>query len=239
MKWCIVPEVRDEMAKNCVRGGRGGHRGSSAPGTPANINSIGRASKMGETGSTIKGKRSPQSPPSSAFQSHGPQFTPDRRGRPAVQDDLPGDGSPLPRHRRPNTSALGLSENAPGSPPALSSSYLQEESGSMQTPAPHRVIPHLAPPSTAQRPSQHMPTSSPAPFWKFAELGGATPMKGPAFDMSPTKGGDLGVPPSSSPPPARASAASPSRNGRSTKLEAIEADEAGEDEEEGGFDLSR
>lgn len=108
----------------------------------------------------------------------------------------------------------------------------------MQTPAPHRVIPHLAPPSTAQRPSQHMPTSSPAPFWKFAELGGATPMKGPAFDMSPTKGGgDLGVPPSSSPPPAHR--ASPSRNGRSTKLEVIEADEAGEDEEEGGFDLSR
>ncbi|CAG8980415.1 hypothetical protein HYALB_00003980 [Hymenoscyphus albidus] len=242
MKWCIVPEVRDEMAKNCVRGGRGGHRGSSAPGTPANLNSIPRVSKNGETGSTVRGKRTSRSksPPSSALHTHGPQFTPDRGGRPLAQDDLPGDGSPLPRHRRTNNGALGLSGNAPGSPPALSSSYLQEEAGSMQTPAPHRVIPHLAPPSTAQRPSQHMPTSSPAPFWKYADIG-TTPMKGPAFDASPTKGGgDLGVPPSSSPPPPRRAAAmSPTRDGKSGRLVAIEADEAEDDEEEGGFDLSR
>ena len=146
--------------------------------------------------------------------------------------DLPGDGSPLPRHRKTNHSQFGLSDNAPGSPPVLTSSYMQEEGASLVTPAPARVHPRLAPPSTAQRPSQHMPTSSPAPFWKYAEFGN-TPMKGVGLDSSPIKGGAAPAPPSSSPAPAR----SPIRNGTPAKPAAPEPEEVEEEDE--GFDLTK
>lgn len=241
MKWHIVPAHRDEMARNCVRGGRGGHRGS--PGSPSNLGLLTRASRAAaENGSEIK--RSPRSgsPPPSSYPSNAPQYTPDRGGRlDNSLHDMPGDGSPLPRHRRQH--GYGLSDNAPGSPPVLSSSYLQEEGSSFVTPAPHRVHPRLAPPSTAQRPSQHMPTSSPAPFWKFAEYGN-TPLKGPAFDSSPVKGPSAaaGVPPSSSPAPARrSSVASPTRNGAPASEEPKQEEPAADEiEEEGqGFDLAK
>jgi hypothetical protein len=83
-----------------------------------------------------------------------------------------------------------------------------------------------------------MPTSSPAPFWKYADIGN-TPVKGAAFDLSPAKGtsADAEIAPSSSPAPARRSPlASPTRNGASVKQEAL-ADDL-EDENE-GFDLTR
>jgi hypothetical protein len=158
------------------------------------------------------------------------------------------DGSPLPRMAKPlATSSLSLSEkapalsdNAPGSP-TLTSSYIQEDGASFVTPAPHRVHPRLAPPSTAQRPSQHMPTSSPAPFWKYADIG-STPLK-PAQDLSPSK--VLGrLPQSSSPPPvlsrarrtSKSPAASPTRHSR-----AVVDDHPSptEPEEDRGFDLTR
>ncbi|CZR54414.1 related to forkhead protein [Phialocephala subalpina] len=247
MKWHIVPAHRDEMAKNCVRGGRGGHRGS--PNSPANLGSLSRASKAAaaDRGSE-RSHRSPRSgsPPLSSYPSNAPQFTPDRGGRlSGALHEMPGDGSPLPRHRRQHGGAFGLSDNAPGSPPVLSSSYMQEEASSFVTPAPHRVHPRLAPPSTAQRPSQHMPTSSPAPFWKYADVGNTpftsnTPMKGLAFDSSPVKASNTGagVPPSSSPAPARrSSAASPTRNGAAVKPEEPAIDEI--EEEDHGFDLTK
>ena len=232
MKWCIVPDVRDEMAKNCIKGGRGGHRGSSQPNSPA---SYGRPNNMtGEPSSAYK--KTSNSPPSS-YPSNARQHTPDR-GRQlsrSMNEDAPADGSPLPRQRRPQSNTYGLPD-LPGSPTVLSSSYQQQEDGtSLTTPAPHRVHPHLAPPSTAQRPSQHMPTSSPAPFWKYADLS-TTPMKGSSFGSSPTKGGDEAgaVPPSSSPP--RASAASPSKNGTSDNLPVPEVEEI--EEEDQGIDLT-
>lgn len=61
------------------------------------------------------------------------------------------------------------------------------------TPAPQRQHPRLAPPSTNQLPSSYLPTSSPAPFWKYVQFG-STPAK--PNDYSPSK--DLT---SSSPPP--------------------------------------
>lgn len=221
MKWCIVPEAREEMLRTCNRGGRGGHRGSSAPGSPANLGIMGRASGEGLTNPDSAQKRSPfsHSPPMTSYPSNAPQYTPDRPGQlSSTRDQLPGDGSPLPRHRRPPSNSYGLSDNVPGSPPALSSSYLQDDSNSLVTPAPHRVQPYLAPPSTAQRPSQHMPTSSPAPFWKYADQ---TPMGGAgAFDFSPIKGSGVSnaaVPASSSPVPARKNS-SPVRNGTPAKV---------------------
>jgi hypothetical protein len=231
MKWCIVPEARDEMAKNCVRGGRGGHRGSSAPGSPSNLGYLARASR------DTPQKRSPRSksPPLSSYPSNAPQFTPERGNLSnSLQDQLPGDGSPLPRHRRPQGNAFGLSDNIPGSPPILSSSYLQEEGNTLVTPAPHRIHPRLAPPSTAQRPSQHMPTSSPAPFWKYADIGN-TPLRGSTFDSSPIKGSGAApaIPASSSPAPV--ASGSPTRNGTPVKRELTNVEEL--DDENQGFDL--
>ncbi|EKD13060.1 fork head domain-containing protein [Drepanopeziza brunnea f. sp. 'multigermtubi' MB_m1] len=232
MKWHIVPEMYEEMVRTCWRGGRGGHRGSPGTGSPA-------AFSGARKDPTQKTKRSPPSgsPALSSYPSTGPQMTPDRGGpqlpRPA-EEDVPGDGSPLPRHKRPAGNSFGLSDNAPGSP-TLSSSMVHEDS--FVTPAPHRVHPRLAPPSTAQRPSQHMPTSSPAPFWKYADIG-STPMRAPAFDLSPVKGsaGPL-LPPSSSPAPVRrVSAASPTRNSMPVKQD---IPEDLEDDEDQGFDLAR
>ncbi|PQE30647.1 hypothetical protein CJF32_00008975 [Rutstroemia sp. NJR-2017a WRK4] len=241
MKWCIKPEYQEEYKKTSIRAGRGGHRGSSQPASP--INTTSRGSKEAtEPGSVFREKRSPGSgsPRMSSYPPNAPQFTPDRAPQVRLPlEEFPGDGSPLPRHRRSHN---GLSDNIPGSPPTLSSSYQQDDGNTFVTPAPHRVHPHLAPPSTAQRPSQHMPTSSPAPFWKFADIGN-TPLKGgSAFDISPIKGSKSGLvlhPPSSSPPPMRrASAMSPTRNGPPVKLQIPDVDEL-EEEEERGFDLSR
>jgi hypothetical protein len=235
MKWQIKPDYVDEMSRNCQRAGRGGQRGSPG-GSPGGMGLLARSSKDLGDSSAQRTKRSPRSgsPPLSSYPSSAPQFTPDRRGQ--LQDDLPGDGSPLPRHRRSHGNTFGLSDNAPGSP-VLSSSYQQEEGNSFVTPAPHRVHPRLAPPSTAQRPSQHMPTSSPAPFWRYAEFG-STPMKAPAFDLSPAKDSNAPAgPPSSSPAPARKSAAaSPSRNGP-VKQEVASVEDI--EEEDQGFDLTR
>lgn len=241
MKWCIVPDVRDEMIKNCNRSGRGGHRGSSAPGSPASAQFMNRTSRDmlgGDPGSTQK--RSPDSGSpmlGSSYPANGSQFTPDRGGYLPTSrgENVPGDGSPLPRNRRPQKNAFGFSDNAPGSPPVLSSSYLPEDS-TFITPAPHRVHPRLAPPSTAQRPSQHMPTSSPAPFWKYAEIGN-TPMKIASFESSPIKGPSTigAIPQSSSPAPPLAS---PTRNGTPAKRDLPPVEDL-EDEEGQSFDLTK
>lgn len=228
--------------KNCNRSGRGGHRGSSVPGSPSSAQFLNRTSRdmFGADPGSIR-KRSPHSGSpllGSSYPATGSQFTPDRSGYLSAsrEEHLPGDGSPLPRHRRPQKITFGFSDNAPGSPPVLSSSYLPEESNSFITPAPHRVHPRLAPPSTAQRPSQHMPTSSPAPFWKFAEIGN-TPLKGPGFESSPIKSSNAAgvMPPSSSPAPA---VASPTRNGTPAKRELPSVEDL-DDEEGQSFDLTK
>ncbi|QSZ30566.1 hypothetical protein DSL72_000122 [Monilinia vaccinii-corymbosi] len=241
MKWAIKPECYEATrALAYAPAGRGGHRGSSQPASP--ITASGRDIKDEfDPSSAIKAKRSPGSgsPRMNLYASHGAQLTPDRAPQvQLLQDGYPGDGSPLPRHRRTQNSAIGLSDNIPGSPPILSSSYQQDEGNSLVTPAPHRVIPRLAPPSTAQRPSQVMPVSSPAIFWKFAA--GDPPSRGfGGYDSSPIKAFNS-VLPSSSPPPMRRrlSAMSPTRMGASEKLEVSDADEP-EEEEEQKFDLAK
>jgi hypothetical protein len=235
MKWCIVPESRDEMIRACAKGGRGGHRGSSIPNSPANFENLRAAKDNGAPSSGPRRKRSSRSG-SPGFPSTATQLTPDRKTQLSrALDETPGDGSPLPPHKRPRGN-FGLSENLPGSPPPFSSSYMQEEGNSFVTPAPHRVHPRLAPPSTAQRPSQVMPTSSPAPFWKYADIGN-TPMKGSSFESSPIKGSHRQLPPSSSPPPLRrSSAASPSRGSGQVKAELPGMLDI--EEEDKGFDLT-
>ncbi|KAI1374650.1 hypothetical protein F4677DRAFT_163241 [Hypoxylon crocopeplum] len=245
MKWEIVQEARDEMIRVAYKGGRGGHRGSSAPSSPSQPSQLsyithGPRDVTGrEPASTRKRKASPvASPPPNPSISLS-QVTPDRKYLPTGPTSFQ-DGSPLPRRKPLDGSSSFAADTLPHSPPTLSSSYLQDESASFVTPAPHRVHPRLAPPSTAQRPSQHMPTSSPAPFWKYADIN-STPLKSLQYDMSPLK--PLGLPNSSSPPPAghdRSPVASPSRptrSGRATTQERSTVME--DDEEEGGFDLTK
>ncbi|KAI1094673.1 hypothetical protein F5B19DRAFT_20790 [Rostrohypoxylon terebratum] len=241
MKWEIVPEARDEMIRVAYKGGRGGHRGSSAPSSPSQPSQLSyithgpRDVSTREPASARKRKASPiaSPPPKSALTLSQVTVTPDRKYVPAESANFQ-DGSPLPRRK-----GLGAADALPQSPPTLSSSYLQDEGASFVTPAPHRVHPRLAPPSTAQRPSQHMPTSSPAPFWKYADIT-STPLKSLQYDMSPSK--PAGLPNSSSPPAARdrSPIGSPTRVTRPPRLEAQEkAAPADDEEEEGGFDLTK
>lgn len=241
MKWQIVPEVRDDMVRNAYKGGRGGHRGSSNPSSPNQLNYITQGPKdmaAKEPGSSRKRKVSPSGSPQPRSSLRNAHMTPDRSSRRLESEDttLAADGSPLPRVRKnAAASSASLSETVPRSP-TLTSSYLQEEGASFVTPAPLRVHPKLAPPSTAQRPSQHMPTSSPAPFWKYAEIG-STPLKPAQFDLSPSRTIG-GMPQSSSPPPdhSKSPVASPSRGAKKEPEEPAKVEEV---EEDGGFDLTK
>jgi forkhead protein FKH len=255
MKWQLVADQRDDMIRAAWRGGRGGHRGSSNPSSPSQLNYITQGPRdmaAKEPMSARKRKVSPSGSPLPASSLREVQTTPIRAARKPLPDEAGGpggDGSPLPRVRKDAdedaSKPSGLGETGTGSP-TLTSSYLQDEAASaLITPAPHRVHPKLAPPSTAQRPSQHMPTSSPAPFWKYADIG-STPLKPPAqVDSSPTRDAKMvpasaaaAPPPQSSSPPPREQLASPSRTLRA------EPSEPGtsvppEAEEDRGFDLTK
>ncbi|KAF2824992.1 hypothetical protein CC86DRAFT_295898 [Ophiobolus disseminans] len=102
------------------------------------------------------------------------------------------ESSPMVDPVKPSVS--GLKGEAANSPPTLysdnnSNMYGNQDSNRMNhalvTPLVTRHAPRLAPPSTAQMPSQYMNFSSPAPFWKFIDLP-STPARGP-LDLSPIK----------------------------------------------------
>ncbi|KAF6843674.1 fork head domain-containing protein [Colletotrichum musicola] len=246
MKWQLVPDAREEMTRSAFKGGRGGHRGSSAPSSPSQLNYITHGPRdvtSREPASMRKRKVSTTGSPPPSSSLAAAQSTPDRSTRRLAPPStaLTADGSPLPRPRKGGASASAgfTSASYNDQSPTLTSSYLPDEGPSFVTPAPHRVHPRLAPPSTAQRPSQHMPTSSPAPFWKYADIG-STPLKPAAhFDMSPSKPSLGGIPQSSSPPPAK-SPNSPTMTHKESSREApSEPPNPPEIEEEQGFDLAK
>ncbi|KAF2850095.1 hypothetical protein T440DRAFT_532462 [Plenodomus tracheiphilus IPT5] len=94
---------------------------------------------------------------------------------------------------KPNVA--GLKGEAANSPPTLYSDAASNNisgnhdasrmNNALVTPLVTRHAPCLAPPSTAQMPSQYMNFSSPAPFWKFVNLP-STPARGP-LELSPIK----------------------------------------------------
>ncbi|KAI9837997.1 MAG: hypothetical protein M1819_006151 [Sarea resinae] len=270
MKWQIVPEHRDDFTRRGQRSGNRGNRGSSAPSSPAAKENSGIPPSSSQTMQPIgvddsreapvsnnRMKFSPRSttPPLSSYPVAPKEaYTPERGSRlPAIRRGENGvnelDQSPIPG---PRSKPYGFSDAAAGSPPTLSSSAYMDDNQSMITPAPRRQLPKLAPPSTAQVPSTYMPTSSPAPFWKYVDMN-STPAR-PIPDLSPYKSGP-GLPQSSSPPPAesdRRDAGSPTKAGSARPMTARPEDkplksENGvtgppqEDEEEnlGGFDLAR
>ena len=230
------------MVRNAFKIGRGGHRGSSAPSSPNQLNYITQGPRdmaSRDPSSARRRRNSPlvSPPPKSTLKSA--QFTPERAtGRSGSRSTaLTVDGSPLPRPRKTAGGAPDSSFSAfnPQSP-TLTSSYLQDDATSFVTPAPPRIHPRLAPPSTAQRPSQHMPTSSPAPFWKYADIG-STPLRPSAqYELSPSKLGG-GLPPQSSSPPraSKSPPSSPSRPQKGTSQERVHAEEPDEE----GFDLTK
>lgn len=228
MKWQIVPEHRQEYWNRQTRKGNQ----SSAPSSPAGKElpptrlANGQAGPSRNLEAAIDSGKTPTKGASPGFSSFSvapvEAYTPDRGSRGGRRgNDISRSNnadyeepSPLPSRSRSNTAGrtYGMSDNIAGSPPVLSSSYFDDAPSSMITPAPRRQQPRLAPPSTAQIPSKFMPMSSPAQFWKFADIG-STPAQ-PVPDMSPLKSEAVGDPdgdaiPSSSPPPPNM--ASPSR----------------------------
>ncbi|KAH2396819.1 hypothetical protein KXW92_004669 [Aspergillus fumigatus] len=233
MKWQIAAEYREEYWKKQLRKGT---TQSSAPSSPATKEPVSRSANN-HSENVFNGKKSPavSSPGFSSFPVAPVEaYTPERGSRVARGVDHPlrntnprdyEEPSPLPTHSATKnhgtgsalTRAYGLSDNVVNLPPVLSSSYYDDGPSSMITPAPQRQQPRLPPPSTAQVPSKFMPMSSPAQFWKFADIG-STPAR-PVPDMSPLKGevGDgIGSFPSSSPPPPNL--VSPSKPGTSNGL---------------------
>lgn len=112
---------------------------------------------------------------------------------------LPGGRGSFATNASANTSGgssrAAAMTDAAGSPPMLGASNQGNAAapsgashgiGSLYADYPHAAValqtpltrhkPHLAPPSTAHVPSQHMLFSSPAPFWKYANLG-STPAR--------------------------------------------------------------
>ncbi|CEJ81346.1 Putative Transcription factor, fork head [[Torrubiella] hemipterigena] len=237
MKWQIVADARDEMIRNAFKIGRGGHRGSSAPSSPNQLNYITHGPKDMATKESptrkLRGSPLTSPPPRSSLNISTPSRSDRSLERSAT---LTADGSPLPRQKKTAEAPSAFSGFQPQSP-TLTSSYLHEEGSSFITPAPPRVHPRLAPPSTAQRPSQHMPTSSPAPFWKYADIG-STPLKPPApYEISPSKPGRGMPPPSSS--PVQMGKSPPSSPSRPQLPSVSEQEGPGEVEEEQGFDLTK
>jgi forkhead protein FKH len=229
MKWQIAPEHRQEYWKKQQRKGNQ----SSAPSSPATKEAPSTRGENGQdagpsyehvfSSATTANKTSPAPSPGFSSFSVAPveAYTPERGPRAnRPEHDHPRsnagleDHSPLPTRLRINVLGrpYGLSDNVQNSPPVLSSSYYDDGPSSMITPAPQRQQPRLPPPSTAQVPSKFMPMSSPAQFWKFADIG-STPAR-PVPDMSPLKRnpGDNIMPSSSPPPP---NLGSPSKAGTS------------------------
>lgn len=187
-KWQIVPESREDLVKNAYRIGRGGHRGSSAPSSPNQLNYITQgpremASRGTPSSRPRHGSALASPPPGSSLTVSQTPDGPLQRSRRA-NAALATDGSPVPRSRKGSVPESAFSSFNPQSPPTLTSSYYQEEgTGSFHSPAPPKVHPRLAPASTVKRPSQHMPTSSPAPFWRYVDIQ-STPLR-PSGDAEP------------------------------------------------------
>ncbi|EEP82675.1 forkhead box protein C2 [Uncinocarpus reesii 1704] len=266
MKWQIVPEYREEYWKKAHKGTQ-----SSAPSSPIGKDSPSFNKGNGQSSFEHRIESSQPAPSARAPQTGSPAYhtfsvapveayTPDRGSRSGRDRGRDIDGTnpaetPMPTRPRngEGSRAYGLSDNVAGSPPVLSSSYYDDAASSMITPAPLRQQPRLAPPSTAQIPSKFMPMSSPAQFWKFADIG-STPAR--PTDISPLKpaGGDSGrwdggsaIPSSSPPPPHLGSPSKPGgpqgargrfgANGNEKRRWEDDEEEDGNEAE--GFDLAR
>ena len=212
--WYIAPDKKDQIKADGLKmTSRGGARRSSNPNSPIPKKSPKKNSPPSLADSPIAVyKTSPidHTPLSTAYPpaaqesytpSRGPRISALGNSNSQVLPQLSDDASPLPS--RPY---LSRNAAAAGSPQPLSSSaYFNDDQQSgynLFTPAPQRHEPKMIVPSTAKLPSQYLPQSSPAPFWKFNRHLGSTPGQFP--ESSPLKAIATVtevVPQSSSPPP--------------------------------------
>ncbi|MCJ1401163.1 transcription factor [Xylographa trunciseda] len=264
--WYIAPDKKEQIKSDGLKmTSRGGARRSSNPNSPIPKKSPRKNSPPALADSpnlvykTSPIDRTPLSisyPPAaqeSYTPSRGPRISAFGPNNSQVLPQLSDDASPLPS--RPY---LSRNAAAAGSPQTLSSSaYFHDDQQSgynLFTPAPQRHEPKLIAPSTAKLPSQYLPQSSPAPFWKFNGHFGSTPGQFP--ESSPLKAiaTVTEVPPQSSSPPPVIANGSPTRargmpleapvNGSKPELE-LEVNgsrvgvEDDEDDDDGQLDLMR
>ena len=226
--WYISDEKKEQIRGDGLKmTSRGGARRSSAPNSPAPKKSPKKASpKSQPDGLYLIKKQLPVegTSPLAAFPTAQESYTPTRGSRisatgHASTQNLPqlsDDASPLPS--RPY---LSLNAAAAGSPPTLSSSAFynedQQTGHNLFTPMPQRFEPRPTEPSTVKLPSQYLPQSSPAPFWKFNGEFGSTPAGFPESSPLRPSGHAAIAMQSSSPPPLIS-------NGSPTKTRAVPAE---------------
>ena len=216
MKWILVPEHRETtLALATKNASKGGGRVSSTPGTPA-----GGSKSGGFLPPPANGKKtSPidrNTPPLSSYPpaqqesytpTRGPQmpiYGPTQGGLPVLSDE----SSPMPR-RRPNRHLTAMDSS-----PTLTSGAWAHDGPMMRTPAPRPYNLNMPQPNTVKLPTSHLADSSPAPFWRFENIGSTPAPFWP--DISPVKNGtgDGTAMQSSSPPPVANGAESPTRKAR-------------------------
>lgn len=208
MKWQIVPDQREEFIKKSLTSVKKPGI-SSGPTSPSKE---GIASMQHNDFAIPRGVKSRNgdlktSPGSTPPMSHYPlvkqAWTPDRASSNLLHK-LQGGGdtgsspqngflsgmSPFPLGSVKQDKWGGFTEAAAaGSPGGPRMSMNVDAAEHLTTPLITKHAPKLAPPSTARLPSQFMPMSSPAPFWKYADLIGNTPAaKLAGIDSSPVKG---------------------------------------------------
>lgn len=217
MKWQIVPEFREEyMKKNFHENRRptGRRLDSSGPNSPAMGMGQGSHERlmgaMNDGPAYIKRHSGSPTPPRHAFPAPNESFTPERGGRgmrlSTGQPAFTNGGAPMsaaselvtPTFERNNPLASqqtysaqsneGMNELNADSPPTLLGAGHETVGHGMHTPLPARSAPKPFP-STIKPPSFYTQQlfSSPAPFWKFADLGHSTPLKPLMPDLSPEK----------------------------------------------------
>lgn len=159
------------------------------------------ASQQMAQGGATKANPRGDTPPLGSYPTANESFTPDRGphaeishadGMPALVNGGSTTETPLfLRSRGATTNAQDNGGPTSFSPPDFGPGTTAKRNGlglfgdfgnpalPLQTPLGRAKL-HLAPPSTAQLPSQHMLFSSPAPFWKYADLGStpARPLEG-------------------------------------------------------------
>ncbi|KAF2114534.1 fork head domain-containing protein [Lophiotrema nucula] len=142
--------------------------------------------------SPAQGEHSLTTPAKRLFQDHNPGAA----AFPEVVDPKPAQSDSSPTSGPSKPKVAGMRHVAHSPPPLYSDTPAANANGAQDatrmnnaglvTPLVTRHAPRLAPPSTAQVPSQYMNFSSPAPFWKYVDLP-STPARAPNLDISPIK----------------------------------------------------
>lgn len=212
MKWRIVEDQKDDFVKKTMQSLRPGalkgssstgRMGSSGPNSPAGtvVSAAAQTERLlgalsgGENSQPKRSSRS-VTPPLVAYPTAMESFTPDRGPSAVSHGRIPmTTGLPMVTPGRPpvlsQTSIgppprMGLNDGAMHSPPTL---YDSSHGNNLFTPLVARskaLMPH---PSTVKLPSFYAKElfSSPAPFWKYVDMG-STPARPPiGFDLSPEK----------------------------------------------------